>query len=90
MKGRAVSVPDMHKPAGRTKRQRERVYLLRLWQVESDGRSVWRASLEDAHTGERQGFADLALLGSFLTQQTAGDSQEPTIEISDANQLGGD
>jgi hypothetical protein len=76
----------MDKPGGRRKQQRERVYLLRLWHVESDGRSIWRASLEDAHTAERQGFADLALLCSFLIQQTADDSQEPTIEISDTNQ----
>jgi hypothetical protein len=86
MEDRAVQAPDIHKPRGRRKRQREQVYLLRLWQVEGDGRSVWRASLEDAHTGERQGFADLALLCSFLTQQTADDSQESTMEISDTNQ----
>ena len=55
-----------------TEPQRYRVYLLRLWQVEGDdGLPVWRAALEDARSGERQGFADLARLCAFLEQQTA-------------------
>ena len=41
-------------------------YLVRLWRVRSAGRSVWRASLEDAHTGEQRGFADLETLFTFL------------------------
>jgi hypothetical protein len=47
-----------------------RAYLLRLWQVECDGQPEWRASLEDTHTGERRGFADLARLFNFLQNQT--------------------
>ena len=47
-------------------------YLLRLWQVESDGQPVWRASLHDPRTGERRGFADLTALGAFLAEQTIG------------------
>jgi hypothetical protein len=47
-----------------------RVYLLRLWQVTGeDGAVVWRASLEDARTSERRGFADLARLAVFLEAQ---------------------
>lgn len=46
-------------------------YLLRLWQVRSEGELVWRASLESAHTGERQGFANLDDLFDFLQKQTA-------------------
>jgi hypothetical protein len=45
-------------------------YLLRLWQIESKGRLVWRASLEDARTGERQGFASIDALLAFLREQT--------------------
>lgn len=45
-------------------------YLLRLWQIESKGQSVWRASLEDSRTGERRGFANMDALLVFLCQQT--------------------
>jgi hypothetical protein len=52
--------------------RRYRVYLLRLWLAQGkDGRPVWRAALEDAHSGERHGFADLARLYAFLQAHTA-------------------
>lgn len=58
-----------------TEPRRYRVFLLRLWQAETDaGHLVWRAALEDARSGERQGFADLAQLCAFLEAQTAGQS----------------
>ena len=44
-------------------------YLLRLWQASSGGELVWRASLEDPHTGERRGFACLAELVAFLEEE---------------------
>ena len=47
-------------------------YLLRLWQVESRIKPIWHASLEDPHTGERRGFADLKGLFAFLEGQTHG------------------
>ena len=47
-----------------------RAYLIRLWQVCSDGQMVWRASAEDAHSGERRAFADLAHLFAFLEGAT--------------------
>ena len=47
------------------------VYLLRLWRVVSGGRPVWRASLENPRTAERQGFANLHLLLAFLEDETA-------------------
>jgi hypothetical protein len=50
-------------------------YLLRLWQERHAGASVWRASLEDPHTGQRQGFADLDRLLRFLRDQTARGEQ---------------
>jgi hypothetical protein len=45
-------------------------YLLRLWQASSGGELVWRASLEDPHSGERRGFACLAELVAFLEEET--------------------
>jgi hypothetical protein len=39
-------------------------YLLRMWRTGSDG--PWRASLEDAQTGERVGFSSLAEACSYL------------------------
>ena len=51
-------------------------FLLRLWQIRSGGKVVWRASLESAQTGERCGFADLANLFAFLEEQTSGDASQ--------------
>jgi hypothetical protein len=45
-------------------------YMLRLWQVEGEDGAVWRASLEDAHTGERRGFASLEELVAWLREET--------------------
>ncbi len=44
-------------------------YLLRLWTEQRGGQPVWRASLEDPHTGQRLGFADLTQLFAFLQKQ---------------------
>ncbi len=41
-------------------------FLIRLWQVRSEGKMLWRGSLEDAHTGEKRGFGDPAGLFAFL------------------------
>ena len=49
-------------------------FLLRLWQAESKGDLVWRASLESSGTEERWGFAGLDELIAFLRQQSAGTS----------------
>ena len=50
-------------------------YLLRLWQIESQGRLVWQASLEDPRTGKRQGFASADALLVFLRQAIDGEPQ---------------
>jgi hypothetical protein len=66
-----------------------RSYLLRLWRACNGDRSTWRASLEDSHTGERRGFADLERMLAFLQGQTDCDtdgtasSNEPTADGSD-------
>ena len=44
-------------------------YLLRLWQTASSGELAFRASLEDAHSGDRVGFADLDDLCDYLRAQ---------------------
>ncbi len=44
-------------------------YLLRMWQTNEGDASVWHASLENPHTGERLGFADLDRLCTFLKDQ---------------------
>ena len=55
----------------REEKQRYHAFLLRLWPVKAHGQTVWRASLESSHTGERWGFADLDALWAFLHQQTS-------------------
>jgi hypothetical protein len=47
-------------------------YLLRYWEVRSDrpGQpSTWRFSLEEAGTGERRGFRDLATVVAYLARE---------------------
>ena len=47
-------------------------YMLRLWQAGSrDGKSVWRASLENPRTGERLAFGDAKDLFAFLADLMA-------------------
>ncbi len=43
-------------------------YLLRLWR--DDETAPWRATVEDASTGQRFGFANLKALFVFLEKQT--------------------
>ncbi|MEW5719225.1 MAG: hypothetical protein AB1817_11390 [Chloroflexota bacterium] len=51
-------------------------YLLRLWQVRQDGKSVWRASLESTRTGTRENFADLQQAFAFLCTALQGDQDK--------------
>ena len=51
------------------KERRYIAYLMRLWQIERKGQLLWQASLEDARTGKRQGFASVEALFDFLRQQ---------------------
>jgi len=60
-------------------------YLLRLWRVGGEGEPAWRASLEDAHTGESRAFAELAALLAFLEGQTrTGPASSPPHSCSDS------
>ncbi|HRQ41542.1 MAG TPA: hypothetical protein PLD25_26780 [Chloroflexota bacterium] len=45
-------------------------YLLRLWLAGDKDKTIWRASLESPHSGERTNFATLKELFRFLRQQT--------------------
>ena len=58
-------------------------YLLRLWETESGGEEVWRASLEDPRTGERKGFANLTDLFTFLEQETGHCAWDQTTPKAD-------
>ncbi len=54
-------------------------FLLRFWSSSERGNSTWHASLEDPHTGERIGFADLEHLFAYLMELTEKPSaQEST------------
>jgi hypothetical protein len=55
-----------------TEQQHYLAYMLRLWQVSSDGEPIWRASVESPHSSERHGFANLQMLFAFLEGQTGG------------------
>lgn len=46
-------------------------YLVRLWAVHHNGELLWRAAIEDVHTGARRAFADLPSLYRFLETVTA-------------------
>ena len=67
-----------------TQEPRYLAYMLRLWQVCDNEDMVWRASLEDPHSGERRGFASLEMLVAFLQEQTRTptQSQEQAEKIS--------
>jgi hypothetical protein len=54
----------------RNRKRRYLAYLLRLWQVRNKEHIGWRASVEDAHTGEKVGFAHLDELVAFLRERT--------------------
>jgi hypothetical protein len=51
-----------------------RAFMLRCWEVRSPqpgGPTAWRFSLEDPHTGQKHGFADLEALNAFLEAELA-------------------
>lgn len=53
-------------------------YMLRLWQAGSrGGQPVWRASLENPHTGERLAFSDTKALFDFLADLMAANAAAP-------------
>ncbi len=63
------------------KREKYLSYLLRVWLVRVNGKSVWRGSLEDPFTGGRKGFANLLELFIYLSTQI-GEKDQDTDEMS--------
>jgi hypothetical protein len=59
-----------------------RSFLLRLWQ-DSDTH-IWRFSLEDPHTGERRGLANLDAVIAFLKEAMEQANQNESINHSSA------
>ena len=59
--------------------QRYLAYMVRLWTVRRNGSRLWRASVEDVRTGERQAFADAAGLAAFLQAAMA---EEPPAAVA--------
>ena len=51
-------------------------YLLRMWRVKDEIGGSWRASLEEVHSGELHGFADLAALLRYLEALGCANQQE--------------
>ena len=77
--GRDGGMREEPEDAGETWHYRS--YLLRLWRehdnVESRRKGktpLWRASLENSQSGEREGFASLMELFHFIWKETVGES----------------
>ena len=58
-------------------------FLLRMWSVTAEDGVAWRASLEEAHTGERKGFAGLEQLSAFLERQCQTVDRSPARRDKD-------
>jgi hypothetical protein len=54
-----------------------RSYLLRLWAADEQGQRVWRASLQNARTGEQLCFSTLERLFTFLQDQAVSRADDP-------------
>jgi hypothetical protein len=54
-------------------------YLLRCWEERGDHPRPWRFSLEDIHSGERHGFASLALLVGFIETDVMRSGSDHTL-----------
>lgn len=62
---------EEHKPAVEAKGYRS--FLMRLWQVEVEKKTVWRFSLEDSVSGQKVGFANIAEMMSYLMAEICKD-----------------
>jgi hypothetical protein len=65
-----LGVAMTHKRMGAVEARNYFAYLLRLWRERSGESSRWRASLQDPHSGERVGFANLEELFGYLRRET--------------------
>jgi hypothetical protein len=51
-------------------------YLLRMWRAGDETDGEWRASMENAQTGEREVFSGVEAVVDFIRQQ-AGETSDP-------------
>ncbi len=58
-------------------------FMIRLWRVDDQRHPTWRASVQDPHTGERKGFADLKELFRFLEERTNNADPPSTGETAE-------
>jgi len=64
---------------------RYHAYLLRCWEERGHDPlrpPLWRFSLEEPHTGERHGFADLAQLVAFLQSFVEWDEDDANAAMT--------
>lgn len=61
-------------------------YLLRLWQVNRDGKRVWWASLEKPGTHERHAFTNLEDLFVFIKEHTV-ETDKTQIDLGDETDI---
>lgn len=59
-----------HTPAKSVEEPDYLSYLMRLWRVRDGAKTTWRASLQNALSGETHNFASLDRLCTFLREQT--------------------
>ncbi len=52
-------------------------YLLRLWREDLNGRSSWRATLQDVQTSQEHYFADVGALLELLAARFSSGSANP-------------
>jgi hypothetical protein len=55
-------------------------YLLRLWQVSTNGEIAWRILLDNVQTGEKCGFSSLEELQDYL-YQVIDQENEISVEV---------
>ena len=60
-------------------------YLLRLWCTDTEQGPEWRASIDSPHTGERQGFATLASLFTYLEAKARLAIAQPGPDTQDVD-----
>lgn len=61
--------------------QHYKAYLVRLWCTGSVPSAVWRASIEEAHSGKRHTFATLEMLYTFFEAETRNSTHSELHEL---------
>jgi hypothetical protein len=61
-------------------------YLVRCWLVETEQGPVWRAAVEDPHSGEQHTFSDLSSALAFLGEKAKAVLEQDARQKSIAEQ----